>query len=52
LFVDALHAGGTSDDGETVTIWAAERQRIIPGCLNQATALEGHVEKELGVVLP
>jgi len=47
--MDALDVGRASNDSET--LWATERQQTIPGCLDQATALEGHVEKELGVVL-
>ena len=42
--------GRASDNSET--LWATERQQMIPGCLEQAMALEGHIKKELGVVLP
>ena len=48
--MDAPDVRGASHDGETV--WAAEGQQTIPGRLNQAATLEGHVEEELGMVLP
>ena len=48
--MDAPNVGRPSDDRETIC--AAEGQQTIPGCLDQATALKGHVQEELGVVLP
>lgn len=39
---------GAGDDGETIR--AAERQKSVPGGLDETTSLEGDVEKEFRMV--